>query len=152
MLSFNQLIRNLKRDCTGFHTLRVALIGDSATQLLAKALCGMSIERSFQMHLFEAAYNQVERQFMDPSSELYEFNADIIVVFQSTHKLGEYHSGLPIEGQASLADERLSFVASICENPSLANKKIIYFFSFMMSITITTISQFIIKSIILMII
>ena len=127
MLSFNQLIRNLKRDCTGFHTLRVALIGDSATQLLAKALRGMSIERSFQMHLFEAAYNQVERQFMDPSSELYEFDADIIVVFQSTHKLGEYHSGLPIEGQASLADERLSFVASICENPSLANKKIIYF-------------------------
>ena len=127
MLSFNQLIRNLKRDCTGFHTLRVALIGDSATQLLAKALRGMSIEHSFQMHLFEAAYNQVERQFMDPSSELYEFDADIIVVFQSTHKLGEYHSGLPIEGQASLADERLSFVASICENPSLANKKIIYF-------------------------
>ena len=127
MLSFNQLIRNLKRDCTGFHTLRVALIGDSATQLLAKALRGMSIERSFQMHLFEAAYNQVERQFMDLSSELYEFDADIIVVFQSTHKLGEYHSGLPIEGQASLADERLSFVASICENPSLANKKIIYF-------------------------
>ncbi|MCR5314591.1 MAG: HAD-IIIC family phosphatase [Bacteroidaceae bacterium] len=127
MLSFNQLIRNLKRDCTGFHTLRVALIGDSATQLLAKALRGMSIERSFQMHLFEAAYNQVERQFMDASSELYEFDADIIVVFQSTHKLGEYHSGLPIEGQASLADERLSFVASICENPSLANKKIIYF-------------------------
>ena len=127
MLSFNQLIRNLKRDCTGFHTLRVALIGDSATQLLAKALRGMSIERSFQMHLFEAAYNQVERQFMDPSSELYEFDADIIVVFQSTHKLGEYHSGLPIEGQASLADERLSFVASICENLSLANKKIIYF-------------------------
>ena len=127
MLSFNQLIRNLKRDCTGFHTLRVALIGDSATQLLAKALRGMSIERSFQMHLFEAAYNQVERQFMDPSSELYEFDADIIVVFQSTHKLGEYHSGLPIEGQASLADERLSFLASICENPSLANKKIIYF-------------------------
>ena len=127
MLSFNQLIRNLKRDCTGFHTLRVALIGDSATQLLAKALRGMSIERSFQMNLFEAAYNQVERQFMDPSSELYEFDADIIVVFQSTHKLGEYHSGLPIEGQASLADERLSFVASICENPSLANKKIIYF-------------------------
>ena len=127
MLSFNQLIRNLKRDCTGFHTLRVALIGDSATQLLAKALRGMSIERSFQMHLFEAAYNQVERQFMDPSSELYEFDADVIVVFQSTHKLGEYHSSLSVEQQSALADERLSFVASICENPAFANKKIIYF-------------------------
>ena len=64
---------------------------------------------------------------MDPTSELYDFDADMIVVFQSTHKLGEHHSLLPVEQQIGLADERLSFVASICENPALANKKIVYF-------------------------
>jgi FkbH-like protein len=87
----------------------------------------MGVERGYHIDLFEAEYNQVERQFMDPSSELYEFDADVIVVFQSTHKFGEYHSSLSVEQQSALADERLSFVASICENPAFSSKKIIYF-------------------------
>jgi FkbH-like protein len=69
----------------------------------------------------------VERQFLDPTSELYQFDADFIVVFQSTHKLGELHSSLSQEQQNDLADERLRFVLSICDNPALSNKKIIYF-------------------------
>ena len=127
MLQFKELKKLLKKDLTGLPSIKIALVGDTATQFLATAIKGIGVEHGYNIDLFEAEYNQVERQFMDPASELYEFDADIIVVFQSTHKLGEYHSGLPVEGQASVADERLSFVASICENPSLANKKIIYF-------------------------
>ena len=127
MLNFKDLKRNLKRDLSGLPEVKIALVGDTATQFLATAICGMGVERGYHINLFEAEYNQVERQFMDPSSELYEFDADVIVVFQSTHKLGEYHSLLSVEKQSVLADERLSFVASICENPAFANKKIIYF-------------------------
>ena len=64
---------------------------------------------------------------MDPTSDLYQFDADFIVVFQSTHKLGEHHSALSQEQQAMLANERLQFVTDICTNPALASKKIIYF-------------------------
>ena len=127
MLQYKDLKKNLKKDVSGFPSIKVALVGDTATQFLATALCGMGVERGYHINLFEAEYNQVERQFMDPTSELYTVDADIIVVFQSTHKLGEHHSLLTTEQQASVADERLSFVASICENPALADKKIIYF-------------------------
>ena len=85
------------------------------------------MERGYNIDLFEAEYNQVERQFMDPTSDLYQFDADFIVVFQSTHKLGEHHSALSNEQQANLADERLQFVADICSNSAHASKKIIYF-------------------------
>ena len=128
MLQFKELKKSLKRDnLTGFQSVKVALIGDTATQFLATAICGIGIERGYNINLFEAEYNQVERQFLDPTSELYKFNSDIIVVFQSTHKLGEKHSMLNHEQQENLADERISFVASICENSALASKKIIYF-------------------------
>ena len=127
MLQYKDLKRNLKQDNAGLLSVKVALVGDTATQFLAIAIQGMGVERGYHIDLFEAEYNQVERQFMDPSSELYKFDADVIVVFQSTHKLGEYHSSLSVEQQLALADERLSFVASICENPAFANKKIIYF-------------------------
>ena len=106
--------------------IKLALVGDTATQFLATAIKGIGAERGYQTELFEAEYNQVERQFLDPSSELYQFDADFIVVFQSTHKLGEKHSLLTTDQQETLAEERLSFVASLCENPALANKKIIY--------------------------
>ena len=127
MLNFKDLKKNSKRELSGLPEVKIALVGDTATQFLATAICGMGVERGYHINLFEAEYNQVERQFLDPTSDLYQFDSDIIVVFQSTHKLGEHHSTLSVEQQSVLADERLSFVASICENPAFANKKIIYF-------------------------
>lgn len=127
MLQLKDLKKLLNINTDQLTKVKIAFVGDTATQLLATALRGMGVNRGYDINLFEAEYNQVERQFLDPASELYEFDADFIVVFQSTHKLGEHHSLLSLEQQASLADERISFVASICENPTLANKKIIYF-------------------------
>ena len=105
----------------------MAVVGDTATQLLCTAICGTGVERGFRIELFEAEYNQVERQLLDPSSELYRFDADFIVLFQSTHKLGERHSMLDAAGQTALADERTDFLESVCGNPALKGKKIICF-------------------------
>lgn len=127
MKTLKELKKLLKDDLTNLPSIKIALVGDTATQHLATAIKGMGVERGYNINLFEAEYNQVERQFMDPTSELYEFDADMIIIFQSTHKLGEHHSQLPVEQQMALADDRLSFVASICENPALAKKKILYF-------------------------
>ena len=127
MIQFNALKRSLKSDLTGLPTFKLTVVGDTATQLLCTAFRGMGVERGYNINLFEAEYNQVERQFLDPTSDLYQFNADFIVIFQSTHKLGEHHSMLSTEQQANLAENRISFLASVCENPALAGKKIIYF-------------------------
>ena len=107
--------------------MKIALLGDTATQLLVTAIKGEAVNRGINLDLYEGEYSQVERQLMDPTSDLYEFDANVIIVFQSTHKLGEYHSSLPMENQVLLAEERLSFITSLCENPSFANKKLIYF-------------------------
>ncbi len=127
MITFNNLKKNLKKELTSLPTFKVAVVGDTATQLLCTAIRGMGVERGYNIDLFEAEYNQVERQLLDPTSDLYQFDADFIVIFQSTHKLGEHHAMLNAEQQASLADDRLNFLASVCENPALAGKKIIYF-------------------------
>ena len=125
MKTFQELKKITKRLPADLPAIKVALTGDTATQFLATAIRGTGAERGYQIDLFEAEYNQVERQFLDPSSELYQTDADFIVLFQSTHKLGEKHSLLSPSQQESLAEERLAFVASVCENPMLASKKII---------------------------
>ena len=125
MKTFQELKKITKHMPVDLSAIKVALTGDTATQFLATAIRGTGAERGYQIDLFEAEYNQVERQFLDPSSELYQTDADFIVLFQSTHKLGEKHSLLSPSQQESLAEERLAFVASVCENPMLASKKII---------------------------
>lgn len=106
---------------------KIALLGDTATQLLSTALLGEFAARKLAVDYYEGEYNQVDRQLLDPTSDLYSFNPDILIVFQSTHKLCEHHSLLTVEQQGALADNRLDFLTTICNNPFLSNKKIIYF-------------------------
>lgn len=127
MLKFSQLKKNLKSDTSLLSSIKLAVVGDTATQLLCTAIRGMGVEKGYCVDLLEAEYNQVERQLLDPTSDLYQFNAEFVIIFQSTHKLGERHSMLNPEQQVTLADERINFLASVCENHSLAGKKIIYF-------------------------
>ena len=108
-------------------SIKVALLGDTATQLLVTSIKGEAVARNIALDIYEGEYNQVERQLLDPTSDLYQFDASIVIIFQSTHKLCEHHSLLPTEKQEMVAEERLSFLASVCENPAFIDKKIIYF-------------------------
>lgn len=105
----------------------MAMVGDVATQLLCTALKGEGVERGYDLDVFEGEFGQVEHLFLSPDSELYAYNPDFIVIFQSTIKLLEKHSLLDTDKQATLADDRIDFLTSICENPQLKDKRIICF-------------------------
>lgn len=124
MITFKELKRNLKKDVSNFPTLKVSLLGDTATQFLATAIKGEGIERGYNIDLFEAEYNQVEQQVLDPTSDLYAHDAKYIIVFQSTHKLLEQYSLMPASDWITLADERINFIRTICES---VGGKIIYY-------------------------
>jgi len=122
--SFKTLQKNLKKDLTTLPTIKVALVGDTATQFLATALKGIGVERGFKLDLFEAEYNQVERQLLDTTSDLYAYGADYVIVFQSSHKLLSTYNKLPVDQQHHLADERIEFVKNIS---ATVRSRLIYF-------------------------
>lgn len=124
MKTFKELKRNLKMDMSNKPSYRVALLGDSATQFLSVALQGMAIERGFSLNIFEADYNQIQMQVMNPASELHSFKPDFVIVFQSTHKLLENYSLSDSNERIQIFQERLNFVKSL---PTLLNTQIIYF-------------------------
>jgi len=100
----------------GSPTIKIALLGDTATQFLATAIKGDGVRRGFNIELFEAEYSQVERQLMDPTSDLYRFEPQYTVIFQSTHKWGEKHSLLSAAEQTAMADERIDFLRTACQS------------------------------------
>ena len=123
-IPFNELKRNLKKDASELTNLKIALLGDTATQFLAVAIRGMGYVRGCHIELFEAEFNQIEQQVMDLSSDLYHFDALYTIVFQSTHKLLEKFALMSPDQQANLAEERLSFIRILCTSIS---GRIIYY-------------------------
>src|SRR5262245_38029260 len=74
-----------KSRCT--QTVRVALLGDCATQHLAAILPVLFAKDSIDVALFEAEYDSIEVQAFDPQSELYAFAPDVVILLNSTGEL-----------------------------------------------------------------
>ena len=123
-ISFKDLKRNLKKDVKALPSVKVALVGDSATQFLATAIQGAAIERDIKLDFYEADYNQVEMQVANPDSELHAFAPDYVIVFQSTHKLLEKYSLANPTTRINLFNERIEFAKSLTR---AFNSQIIYF-------------------------
>lgn len=128
MKDFSQLKKNLKKDFSGLKAIKVAVLGDTATQFLTLALRGMGFEKGFDLLIWEADFNQIERQVFDPASELYEFKPEIVIVFQSSHKLLEKYNKLQPEQHSLLALTELDSIKNINNtlNNNLKAKVIFY--------------------------
>ena len=128
MSTFNELKKNLKKDFSSHKKIKVALLGDTATQLLKQAIRGTGFEQGFDIDIWEANFNQIERQVFDPSSELFEFNPEVIIIFHSAHKLLDKYNKLKLTLQNNLANTQLELVRNIVIiiNSQLKSKIIYY--------------------------
>ena len=88
-LNFNQLRRlaaQANAGSPGARTVRIAVLGDSATQFLVQALQSTGILAGIHFETFESDFNQIDRQVYDPGSDLYASNPDYIVLAWTARK------------------------------------------------------------------
>lgn len=74
MKDFYQLKKNLKKDFSELKVIKIALLGDSATQLLTQSLRGLGYDHDLNLEIWEAGFDQIEQQVYNLSSELYTFS------------------------------------------------------------------------------
>ncbi len=86
-LTYTELKRLAKQSAEGNPIVRIAILGDSATQQLAVALKGMGAAKGIDLQVFDADYDQMDAQTIDPQSPLYTFAPDYILVFPCVEKL-----------------------------------------------------------------
>jgi FkbH-like protein len=128
MQTFNQLKKNLKHDFSGLKKVKIALLGDSSTQLLSQAIRGSGYDLGLNQEIFEADFNQIQRQIFDPTSELYSFTPDIILIFYSSHKLLAQYNKLPLADTERMAEEQMDLIKKITESLSRqTTAKILYY-------------------------
>lgn len=127
--TFSALTRNLKKDFSGLKSIKLAVLGDTATQLLCQALRGTGYDQGLNLVIWEAAFDQVEGQVLDPGSALYTFAPDIVLIFQSTHKLLGKYDKLKGEHQI-LAEQELTAIQNIYTTISSRLKANIIFYNY----------------------
>ena len=110
---FNVLKKNLKKDFTGLKKISVAVLGDTATQLLVQAIRATGYDARLNIELWEADYNLVENLVFDPGSHLYSQHFDYIIISRSSHKLLQKYNKLPPAGYASLASGELALIKGL---------------------------------------
>ena len=74
--------------------VRIAILGDHATQFIKEALIGYGAISKLNYNVYEADYSQIDQEILDADSELYNFNPEIVIVTNSVYKLEQsfHHS------------------------------------------------------------
>src|SRR5687768_5569876 len=127
-MRFSEIRQNLKKDFSRFPSLKIAILGDTPTQFLHQALKGCAYEYALNTIVYEAGIDQIDAQILDPTSELYGFQPDYVLVFESTQKLLSRFYALPGEQQASFAKAHLQHLETLCHSlNSRLHSHIIYF-------------------------
>src|ERR1700749_3175041 len=104
MDAFTRLKKNLKKDYSGLIPVRVALLGDTATQWLAQAIRGAGDERGLDLRLWEADFSQIAQQVYDPVSALYGSDPQVVILYHSTPKLLRAYNALEPGARRGLAE------------------------------------------------
>jgi FkbH-like protein len=80
---FNRLKRLPKQAAPTGKLIKLAILGDTATQFLGMALKGALSDLGFQPHLFEADIDQIGQQLEMPDSDLQKFQPDYTLIFEA---------------------------------------------------------------------
>lgn len=107
--------------------LKLALLGDTATQLLSKALNKAARKMQQPLDLFEADYNQIEQVVSMRSSDLYGFNPNAILLLWSAEGMQHEYYSFPVAERAGFVERKLEQIKYLisCMKANTSNCKIL---------------------------
>lgn len=105
-LDFQTLKRQTRSiDGGAFPKVRVALLGNHATQFLGKALGYWGLLNRTDCILYEGEYDQVDVEIIDPGSGLYAFEPEFVVLSISSLKLQDKFYALDGVSRSRFAED-----------------------------------------------
>lgn len=129
-MTFQELKKNLKKDFTSFPKMKVAVLGDSATQLLCIALRGQGFEAGLDIGVLEGDYDRIYETAIDPGNAIYSEDISYIFIVQSTEKLQkEFYSALN-DQRGGFAEEKKKYFETLVATIGRYTKAKIIFFNF----------------------
>lgn len=113
MKTYQELKKACKRDPSDFPIVKLAILGDCATQLLSTAIKGSGIEAGLNLQVLDTDYNQIRRQVIDSNSELYCFAPEYILIQMCTEKLYERYCDTPMQRREQFSEDVVDEIRQI---------------------------------------
>jgi len=105
---------------------KVAILGDTSTQLLSLGIKAYGIKEKLSLKIFEGDYDQVDGLVFNQESKLYSFNPQITIIFLSSQKLFQKYARLmDKESFVKSNEERIQQLVNTLQGR--LNCKIIFF-------------------------
>jgi FkbH-like protein len=120
MKNFLEVRKNLTKSFDGFKKISIAILADSATQFIAKSLKGYGYEYKIAFDIYETGYDQQEAQVFNPSSALYQFAPEYILILNSANKLYSRFIKKSLQEQKSFAKD---YIQQITDQVQAINQK-----------------------------
>lgn len=122
-MTFMELSKNLRKDFSGLKKVKVALLGDSATQFLSMMLRAYGYEQGLCVELFEADYNLIYETLSDGESRIYKEGFEYLIVFQSSEYAMHQFSRMAPEERLHFAEMKIDYMRMLVDtvvskNPS----------------------------------
>lgn len=127
MYTFKELRKASKLNIDGKQE-RVAVLGNCATQFFSTSVQGYAKLSGLNVDIFDADYNQIDAQLLDPASEVYESKPDYIVLWLATDKLYEEFLDTPLSERTVFAEYYIDKIKGYwCLIEQYSSAKIIQF-------------------------
>jgi len=105
VLDFKTLKKNLKKDRTGFKLVTMSILGNHATQFLAKGIEGYGIENQLDIDVYEAEYDLIDIQIFNPDSEFYKAASEFVVITKSAIRMLKDYYKMPLADKPNFSDK-----------------------------------------------
>lgn len=128
--TFSQLKKLGGQDLEGAPHYRLALLGDCATQHLAAALKGYARYTGLNLDVFDAGYNQLDAQILDPASELYAFDAHAVLLYMCAEKFQQAFYDTPPEQRGGFADRVFEKISAYWQAVCAKSRAVVLQFNF----------------------
>ncbi len=113
MKTYIELKKNLIQDFESLKKIKVAVLGDTSTQFLEEALRGLGYDYRLNIEIFAIRNFQIEQEIVNLDSDLYGFKPEIVIIFQSAHKLLDEYNKSTQKELNNLASDRLILISKL---------------------------------------
>lgn len=103
MYSFRELQKARSINIDGKET-RLAVLGNCATQFFSEVLEGFGKLTGLNLSVYDADYNQIDEQLLNPSSEVFSFEPDQILLWLCTEILYEEYLDRELSERSHFAE------------------------------------------------
>ncbi|TAD82661.1 MAG: HAD-IIIC family phosphatase [Bacteroidetes bacterium] len=113
--SFAAYVKKFKKSPNEFASVGVAILSDSSSQYLVKAMVAAGIENKLNLSIYEAPYNQIYEELVQQDSPVFDASVSALFLLTSQQKLYKKFLHTPTSQRIYFAQNHLQYLQQLGE-------------------------------------